>query len=154
VIVLCQVQSASESTQRVCESINQSKSINQSTNQITNQSTSRSVMYTGVWCKAGQSLKSLFNVKASIYRVGQKKVSHRSLHITLSNTGRFTNFFHCHILQEICNKSIIKHPSLHQKRRYTTLWNIYVIKLACSARCGNLDELSKILTHGRQQLQF
>ena len=25
-------------------------------------------------------------------------------------------------------------------RRYTTLWNIYVIKLACSASCGNLAE--------------
>jgi len=25
-------------------------------------------------------------------------------------------------------------------RRYTTLWNIYVIKLACSASCDNLAE--------------
>ena len=38
-----------------------------------------------------------------------KKVSLRSLHVTSSNTGRFSKFFHCHILQEICNKLIIKH---------------------------------------------
>ena len=36
------------------------------------------------------------------------KVSHRSLHIISSNTGRFSNFLHCHIFQEICCKAIIK----------------------------------------------
>ena len=52
---------------------------------------------------------------------GPKKVSLRSLHITSSNTGRFSNFFHCHILQEICNKVIIKYPTSPQTCRYTTL---------------------------------
>ena len=63
------------------------------------------------------------------YRVGQKKVSLRSLHITSSNTDRFSKFFHCHILQEICNKVIIKHSTSPQTCRYTTLWNICVRKL-------------------------
>ena len=61
---------------------------------------------------------------------GPKKVSHHSLHITLLNTGRFSKFFHCHILQEICNKSIIKQPTSPQKRCYTTLWNIYLTRRA------------------------
>jgi len=69
---------------------------------------------------------------------GPKKVSLRCLHITSSNTGRFSKFFHCHILQEICNIAIIKYPTSPQTCCYTTLWNIYVIKIACSARCGNL----------------
>jgi len=33
-----------------------------------------------------------------------KKVSQRNLHITSSNTGRFSKFLHYNILQEICNK--------------------------------------------------
>jgi len=61
------------------------------------------------------------------YRVGQKKVSLRSLHITSSNTGRFSKFFHCHIPQEICNKVIIKYSTSPQTCRYTTLWNIYAL---------------------------
>ena len=52
---------------------------------------------------------------------GPKKVSLRSLHITSSNTGRFSKFFHCHILQEICNKVIIKYSTSPQTCRYTTL---------------------------------
>ena len=60
---------------------------------------------------------------------GPKKVSLRSLHITSSHTGRFSKFFHCHILQEICNKLIVKYSTSPQMCRYTTLWNIYVRKL-------------------------
>jgi len=60
---------------------------------------------------------------------GPKKVSLRSLHITSSNTGRFSKFFHYHVLQEICNKEIIKYSTSPQTCRYTTLWNIYVRKL-------------------------
>jgi len=85
------------------------------------------------------ALKHAWNLtKSCMYRVGQKKVSLCCLHITSSNTGRFSKFFHCHILQEICNKVIIKYSTSPQTCRYTTLWNIYVIKIACSARCGNL----------------
>ena len=58
-----------------------------------------------------------------------KKVSLRSLHITSSNTSRFSKFFHCHILQEICNKVIINYSTSPQTCCYTTLWNIYVRKL-------------------------
>ena len=39
---------------------------------------------------------------------GQKKVSQRNLHITSSNTSRFSKFLHCNILREICNRTVIK----------------------------------------------
>jgi len=42
---------------------------------------------------------------------GPKKVSQRNLHITSSNTGRFSKFLHYNILQEICNKTVIKYPT-------------------------------------------
>jgi len=61
-------------------------------------------------------------------RVGQKKVSLRCLHVTSSNTGRFSKFFHCHILQKICKKAIIKHSTSPQTCRYTTLWNTLWVK--------------------------
>jgi len=50
-----------------------------------------------------------------------QKSKPRSLHITSSNTDRFSKFFHCHILQEICNKVVIKYSTLPQTCRYTTL---------------------------------
>jgi len=59
---------------------------------------------------------------------GPKKVSQRSLHITSSNTVRFSKFFHGHILLEICNKAVIKYPTSPQTCCHTTLWNIYVSK--------------------------
>ena len=60
---------------------------------------------------------------------GPKKVSQRSLHITTSNTVRFSKFFHCHILMEIWNKAVIKYPTSPQTCCHTTLWNTYVSKL-------------------------
>jgi len=57
-----------------------------------------------------------------------KKVSPSTLHITSSNTGRFSEFFHCHILLEICNKAIIKYPTSAQTCHYSTVWNTNVRK--------------------------
>jgi len=56
----------------------------------------------------------------NIHRV-RKKGTNSILGITSSNTGRFTKFFKCHNLLEICNKTIIKFPTTPQTRRYTTL---------------------------------
>ena len=58
-----------------------------------------------------------------------KKVIQRNLHITSSNTVRFSKFFHCHVLREIWNKAVIKYPTSPQTCCHTTLWNTYVSKL-------------------------
>jgi len=55
-----------------------------------------------------------------IHRV-RKKGTNSILGITSSNTRRFSKFFQCHNLLEICNKIIIKFPTTPQTRRYTTL---------------------------------
>ena len=57
----------------------------------------------------------------SKYTRWAKKVSQHSLHITSSNIVRFSKFFHCHILLEICNKAVIKYPTSPQKCCHTTL---------------------------------
>ena len=46
-----------------------------------------------------------------LIQAGPKKVSQRNLHITSSNTSRFSKFIHCNILQEICNNTVIKYPT-------------------------------------------
>jgi len=47
------------------------------------------------------------------YEAGQKSNDHNTLQITSSNTSRFSKLFHCSILQEICNKMVIKYPTSH-----------------------------------------
>ena len=56
---------------------------------------------------------------------------------TSSNIGRSSRFFHCYNLQKICNASVISYPTTPQTRRCTTLWNLYVRKIACPVRCGS-----------------
>jgi len=43
----------------------------------------------------------------------------------------FWNFFHCHNLEKICNNiknTVTNDPTIPQMGRYTTLWNVNVLK--------------------------
>jgi len=40
----------------------------------------------------------------------------------------FSNFFQCQNQDEICNNTVTKDSTTSQMRRYTTLWNISVLK--------------------------
>ena len=65
----------------------------------------------------GRQLKKwIDNVQQDI-QGGPKKVSQRNLHITSSNTSRFSKFLQF-ILQEICNKTVIKYPTLNASLHY------------------------------------
>ena len=77
---------------------------------------------------------------------GPKKVSQRSLHITSSNTVRFSKFFHCYILPEICNKAAIKYSTSPQTCCHTTLCNTYVSKLVRpqSVKCVTSFRFTKL----------
>jgi len=66
-----------------------------------------------------------------------KKWTANAVHITSSNIGRFSTFFHCYNLQEICDSVVINYSTTPQTRHYTALWNIYVRKLACPVWCGS-----------------
>ena len=56
-----------------------------------------------------------------LYTVSGKKRTNSILGITSSNTGRFSKFFQRRNLEEICNKTVVKFPTIPQTRRYTTL---------------------------------
>jgi len=44
--------------------------------------------------------------------------------LTMSNSNRFSKFFHCRNQEKICNSIITKDPTTPQVCRYTTLWNV------------------------------
>ena len=47
---------------------------------------------------------------------------------TLSNINRCSKFFHCQNQEKICNNIITKDTTTPQVCRYTTLWNVSVLK--------------------------
>jgi len=55
--------------------------------------------------------KPIISAQRRIYTVSGKKRTNSILGITSSNTGRFSKFFQCHNLLEICNKTGIKFPT-------------------------------------------
>jgi len=57
------------------------------------------------------------------------KIVYGILGITSSNIDRFSKFFHCYNLLEICNNAVIKYLTTPHTRRYTTLWKTNVRKL-------------------------
>jgi len=76
------------------------------------------------WTKSADNIKvpnllklKMFN-SSILHRV--RKLTNSILGITSSNTCRFSQFFQCHKLLEICNKTVIKFPTTPQTRRYTT----------------------------------
>ena len=50
-------------------------------------------------------------IKVILYTLVLFGNSWHNLHITSSDTGRFSKFFHYHMLREICDKVIIKYPT-------------------------------------------
>jgi len=54
--------------------------------------------------------------------------------LTLSNSNRFSKFFQCQNQEKICNNIITKDPTTSQACRYTTLWNVSVLKATNKAR--------------------
>jgi len=96
-------------------------------------------------CRSAWSLN-----RFALYSVSQKQHSHRLFVITRSNIDRFSKFFHFRTQQKICNKLIFSCIPPHLARRYTTLWNITVRKIACPMDWRSLAkikrELVKVLT--------
>jgi len=51
-----------------------------------------------------------------------------------SNIDRFVNVFHCQNQENICNSTITKHSITPQMCRYSTLWNVSVLKQQLKTR--------------------
>ena len=67
-----------------------------------------------------ESLAQKIRPKIAYTPCPEKKRTNSILDITSSNTGRFSKFFQCRNLLEICNNTVIKFPTTPQTRRYTT----------------------------------
>jgi len=65
------------------------------------------------------------------YTKNPKKLAHFVLYtLTSSNIDRFSNLFHCQNQKNVCNNATTRDPTTHQVCRYTTLWNVSVLKAA------------------------
>ena len=63
------------------------------------------------------------------YRVGQRCGTIFFLYtLTLPNINRFSKLFHHQNQEKMCNNTVTKDPTTPQVCRYTTLWNVSVLK--------------------------
>jgi len=67
-------------------------------------------------------------------KIGTIKLASILYALTSSNIDRFSKFFHCQNQEKICNKRITKDPTTPQLCRYTTLWNVNVLKATTETR--------------------
>jgi len=54
--------------------------------------------------------------------------------ITPSNIDQFSNFLHRQNREKICNNTVTKNPTTLQMCRYTTLWNVNILKQQLTTR--------------------
>jgi len=63
--------------------------------------------------------------------------------LILSNINQFSKFFYYQNQEKICNNIIIKDPTTLQMCRYTSLWNVSVLKATIENKiddfCNNTD---------------
>ena len=82
-----------------------------------------------------------------------KKLAHflhalTSCTLTSSNIDRFSNLFHCLNRENSCNNIVAKDPTIPQLCRYTTLWNVSVLKATTENKTISVATHFKKLTIG------
>ena len=82
------------------------------------------------------------------YRVAQKFGTIILYALTLPNINRFSKLFHYQNHEEICNNTITKDPTTPQVCRYTTLWNVNVLKATIENKTTSVTIHFKKLTTG------
>jgi len=68
--------------------------------------------------------------------------------LTLSNINRFSKFFHFQNKEKICNNNITKDPTTPEACRYTTLWNVSVLKATIENKTNSVTTHFKKVTTG------
>ena len=66
--------------------------------------------------------------------------------LTLSNINRFSKFSHCQNQKKICNNIITKDPTTPVMCRYTTLWNVSVLKAIIENKTTSVTTYFKKVT--------
>jgi len=71
-----------------------------------------------------------------------KNLAHLFVRLTTSsNVDEFSNFFHCQNQEKIGNNTTTKDPITPQVCRYTTLWNVSVLKATIESK------MTSVTTH-------
>ena len=83
-----------------------------------------------------------------IYRVVQKMAPFLLYALSSSNIDRFSKLFHCQNQEKICNNTITKDPTTPQVCRYTTLWNVKLLKATIENKTTSVTTHVKTLTTG------
>ena len=68
--------------------------------------------------------------------------------LTLPNINRFSQLFHSQNQEKICNDTVAKDSTTPQVCRYTTLWNVSVIKVTIENKTTSVTTHFKKLTTG------
>jgi len=83
-----------------------------------------------------------------LYRVAQNMAPFLYA-LTLPNINQFAKLFHCQNQEEICNNTVTKDLTTPQVCRYTTLWNVSVIKATTENKTTSVTTHFKKLTTGK-----
>jgi len=68
---------------------------------------------------------------------------------TSSNIDRL---FHCLNQENICNNTVTKDPSSLQECRYTTLWNVSILKPTIDNKTSSVTTLFKEINNRKQRV--
>ena len=82
-----------------------------------------------------------------VYRVTQK-IGTRFYALTLPNIMRFSKLFHCQNQETICNNTSTNDFTPPHVCRYTTLWNVSVLKATTENKTTSITTHFKKLTTG------
>jgi len=92
------------------------------------------------------TLRSLMSLHATqIYTVAQKLADFCKLYNFVS-IGQFSNFSHYQNQEKICNSTLTKDPIAPQVCRYTTLWNVSVLKAETENKTSVTTHFKKLTT--------
>ena len=83
-----------------------------------------------------------------IYRVAQNLAHFVLYAVTSSNIDRFSNLFHCQNQENICNNTVTKDPTAPQVCRFTTLWNVSVLKATIENKTTSVTTHFKSASYG------
>jgi len=95
----------------------------------------------------------MYNNYTIIVQGGPKKLAHflyalTSYSLTWSNIDGFSNLFHYLNQENVCNNTVTKDPTTPQVCRYTTLWNISVLKATIENKTTSVTTHFNKLTTG------
>jgi len=81
----------------------------------------------------------LSRIQPGVFIQGGQKLTPFVLYdLISSNIDQFSNLFHGQNYDNICNNTVTKDPTTPQMYRYTTLWNVSVLKATTEKKTSSI----------------